>query len=749
MKTKLDWKEFSEKYQSFKTRYHSLDVFTQVLFLIAIAIYLFGFIAQTTMFSVYYGGTLSSFALMFLKYLAFARVLFSLERRKDLVLAGSLGVITFILYQFKPEGLLVFLGVMAFGCIGMEYKRILRVSALVIGMTVAVSVVAALTSTIENLVYLKDQHMIRDSFGICYPTDFASYLFFAFLFFWIAWKKIPCWVSILIGIPFMIIVYKYALSDTCTICGLAFLLVLAILPILQKYLVTEGKVPWLKKCIDLVLLLAYPLFAALMFFLIFLYGTEVRSGHQGIACRINALITHRLSLAYDAFCKYGITLWGSALRQQGNGSTTFKIMGYDFVDSSYPLILLQKGAVLFVLITAVWVFLTYRAIRAKDYRLAFGMALITLHSFIEHHFPEAHYNILLFLSCAMIADSKTQDVVNKDAKTADEKLTGLAKKIGICAVALICLLVITAPWLLARLRTVCGMMRLQESALESFLVILAVFVILGVISLLSIGVGKLWDAIQNKTERKKATSFLASGASLFVIGLVFLLVQTSKACDEAQKLWTSDEAILKVMDESADGKIYSTEFPVFYNKHLKNLKYGIVTGDDLARKQNVTLIVPKGTEYYVLFTKGFIYTAISNTTAVYSNDPKVVDCLRTNGYVPKDYCDELRYVELPTNTAKLVNLREGNYNVHYRMTITEGDETPADAVELTIMGNKGYTILAKELIPASAIKEDGLFEYDIKLNLESDMPGIMFYILPKDGCKVNVEEVSYQGIAKE
>ena len=748
MKTKLKLKELTEKYHSFKTKYHSLDVFTQILFLVAIGIYLFGFIAQTTMFSVYYGETVSSFALSFLKCLALARVLFSLERRKDLLFAGGLGVITFILYQFKPDRLLVFLGVMAFGCIGMEYKKILRVSFLVIGMTVAVSVVAALTGTIENLVYLKDHHLIRDSFGICYPTDFASYLFFAFLFFWIAWKKIPCWVSILISIPFMIIAHWYALSDTCTICGLAFLLVLVVLPIIHKYLVMEGKLPVLKKCMDLILLLAYPLFAALMFFLIFLYGKEARSGQHGIAFRINALITKRLALAYDAFCNYGITLWGSVLKQQGNGSTTFEIMGYDFVDSSYPLMLLQKGVVLFVLITAVWIFLTYRAIRAKDYRLAFGMALITLHSFIEHHFPEAHYNILLFLPCAMIV-GESKDTETAESKTEDTKLSSLGKKIGICAVALICLLVITAPWLLANLRSVCGMMRLKESAFESLFVILAVFVIFGIIVLLSMGIGKLWDAHQAKTEWKKAAPFLASGVLLFVIGLIFLFVKTSEACDEAQKLWSSDEAILKAMDESVDGKIYSTEFPVFYNKRLKNLKYGIVTGDDLARKQNVTLIVPKGTEYYVLFNKGFIYTAISNTTAVYSNDPKVVDCLRANGYVPKDYCDELRYIELPTNTAKLVNLRKGNYNVHYRMTVTEGEETPTDAVELTIMGNKGYTILTKEMIPASKIPEGGLFEYDIQLNLETDMPGIMFYILPKDGCKVNVEEVSYQGIAKE
>ncbi|MBO4750370.1 MAG: hypothetical protein J5546_08635 [Lachnospiraceae bacterium] len=751
MKTNFDRQELMGKYNAFKTKYHTIDVFTQVLFLIAIGIYVFGFIAQTTMFSVYYGGTLSNFALMFLKYLAAARVLFSLERRKDLFFACGLGAVAFILYQFRPDRFLVFLGVMAFGCIGMDFKRILRVQVLVIAMTVAVSVVAALTGTIENLVYLKDDHIIRDSFGICYPTDFASYLFFAFLFFWIAWKKIPDWVSLLIGVPFMIIARWYAISDTCTICGLAFLLVLSIMPIIHKYLVMQGKLPALKKGMDFLLLFAYPIFALFMFFLIFLYAKEAQSGQAGIAFRINALITKRLALAYDAFRNHGITLWGSELKQQGNGSTTFKIMGYDFVDSSYPLMLLQKGVVVFTLISLLWVRLTYRALRAKEYRLAFGMGLITLHSFIEHHFPEAYYNILLFLSCALITgENKNVEVTEgKAEEKTEEKLTGAGKKIGICVASLIVLFLLNSPWILANLRSICGMMRIKESTGESAFVILSVFVIIGVIALLGTGLGKLWDAISNNSDRKKSIPFLASGAVLLVAGLLFVIVQTNQANSEAQKLWAKDAEALQAIDKNAEGKIYSTEFPVFYNKQLKKLKYGIVTGDDLGRKQNVTLIVPKGTEYYVLFNKGFRYTAISDTTAVYSNDKKALEGLRSIGLEPKDYCDELRYVEIPTNTAKLVNLRQGNYAVHYRMTITKGEETQTDAVELTIMGNKGYTILAKELIPISKVPEDGSFEYEIKLNLETDMPGIMFYILPRDGCKVDVKEVSYQAIAKE
>lgn len=741
----MDKTKIVESYKRIIGKYDALKKWFMYLFLVLLAVYVFGFIVQTTMFDVYFGGTLSSYALKFMFLTAGVRIFFSLEHTKDLIFAGALSVLLYACYQFKPDSFLTFLGVMAFNCLGIEYRRILKIQVYVIGMTVLVAVVAALTGTIDNLVYLKDRTMIRDSFGICYPTDFASYLFYAFIFFWIAWKKIPGWVSIMISVPFMVIVHWYALSDTCTICGIAFILVLMIQPFVERYLVERGNLPTLKKFVNLLLVLAFPLFAMMMFLLIAWYAKEVASGRQGFASDVNRMITGRLALAYQAFENYGITLWGSSLKQQGNGAITFDVVGYDFVDSSYPLMLLRNGLIVFILIAFLWMRLVYRAIKAKDYRLAFGMGLITLHSFIEHHFPEAYYNILLFLSCAMIScekENKKEEMVPGEKPV--EKTMGYQLRIGGSIGLILCVFILAVPWYLANLRTICGKCRLTGDTNEGFIVIISVITMVSSIVFLCLGVLGVWRRRFRMTEKSYAVPCLALGSFFAISGSIFLILLTRDACKQAEELWKKDNEILVSLDRENSGRIYSTEFPVFYKKHLKNLKYGILTGEDLARKNHVTLIVPRGTEYYVMFEKGFQYTAISESTAIYSNDLKTNTCLQEHGFEPLPYCDEVRYVELPTNTAPLVNLRKGRYTVNYRFHVTKGDGDPENVAKLMIVGNKGYTIITNQLVPVSKLDENEEVEYTIQIDLEQDMPGMMFYILGEENCQIEVKEVSYQ-----
>ena len=49
-----------------------------------------------------------------------------------------------------------------------------------------------------------------------------------------------------------------------------------------------------------------------------------------------------------------------------------------------------------------WVLMTRKAVKTGHWRLAFGLALIALHSFSEHHFPEVNYNILVILPFSVL-----------------------------------------------------------------------------------------------------------------------------------------------------------------------------------------------------------------------------------------------------------------------------------------------------------------------------------------------------------
>ena len=210
---------------------------------------------------------------------------------------------------------------------------------------------------------------------------------------------------------------------------------------------------------------------------------------------------------------------------------------------------------------------------------------------------------------------------------------------------------------------------------------------------------------------------------------------------------SQDAAMLHEMEVKAIGSFYSTEYPVNYRKLCKKLRYSILTGEDLARKSNATVIVPRMEEDYVFFRNDFERIVISNNTAVYTNDPGVLEWAQSSGFEHKAFFDETRYVELPTNMAPAVNLRSGTYEIGYCFHVTEGEAKPNNIAEITIVGNKGYEILMQQEITADEMDENGNVVLMIPLELRQDTSGMMFYILGSDGCKIDVKEVSYKAVS--
>lgn len=739
-------------YQCILDKYGKLRRILEILFLGLLFLYVASRVLQTTSFDAYSVIVLIDFSTRMLFWVTVLKTFFVLRRKRELIVACAAGAVLCAIYFFRPSTLLYVFGILLFGSIGMDYRRILKGQVLAVALVVLTAVVASLTGTIEHLIYLWDGGKLRDSFGICYPTDFASYLFYVLIFFWIAWQQLPHWVSLLLCLPFLCVANQFALSDTCTICGLGFLAVLLLFLLAERFLKEDGRLRKYKKILDGLLVLAFPLFALLMFGLIFLYAKGT-----GIGLKMNAWLTGRLGLAYNAFVKHGITLFGSSLSQQGNGFSTFPVFGYDFVDSTYPLVLIRDGWIFFLLLAFTWMRTTCLAIRAKDYRLAFGMGLIALHSFVEHHFTEANYNILMFLPCALYAPEKegtamsdAQMVAQKDGT--NQEGTGRLfppidrMKLGICTAVTTGVILLTSPVWLSGMRTICGWKRFLQDETADFFVVATVFFMVVIAVTLIYGAAGIW---QQRADRKSATApwvSLAVAGILLVTGGIYSGILLGRAEKETKELLATDAPVLAEVNRVAAGRIYSTEFPVLYRKSLSKLRYGVFTGEDLARYSNATVIVPRGTEYYVFFRKGFSYAAISADTALYTNDEKVIQCLMAQGFQPKEYFDEVRFVELPIHMAPATNLRKGTYTITYRFHVTEGEEKPENVAEITIVGDGGYTRLANQMIPADGMDENGDAECVLKLRLERDVPGIRFYLLGREGCSIEVREVSYQMI---
>lgn len=717
------------KYQETVKKYQKLERFLQAVFLFLLMMNIFGRFLGITTYGYYFSGTIADVAMRLLLFVVVVRVFFLFQYREECVKAFLYAIALLIMHHFYGTSLYTNLIVIMIGSIGIEYRKILKAFVITVGTAMAFTIFVTLTGATNHLVYLWDGGKIRDSFGICYPTDFASCVFFLLVFFWIAWEKLPLWISVLLNLMTIYIVNVYALSDTCTICCIAFFAVLFVF-LLAKYLINENsKLMKFRGILDFLLTVAFPCFAGLMFLMTFLYA-------QGIPFmdKINSWLTGRLALNVNAFRKYGISLWGTSIRQAGNGFTTFPVSGYEFVDSSYPLILLNDGLLFFMFISYLWARMSWRAAKRKDYRLAFGMGLIALHALAEHHFTELNYNILLFLPLASCPECKPED----GGKEVQSKM----RYLGTLGAMLFFLL--TAPLWISLARTINGWRRFLRDGNE-MLFAFVTFVLLALTLIMFIR--GIWsDSDSRKKKKRKIDWGISAGALLILIA--YAAITLNAAGKDTNNGLKNDQDVLERIDHAAQGNLYSTEAEWLMKKTLHKMRFSVMTGEDLGRKKNATVIVPRGTEYYILTNKGFSYAAISEDTAVYTCDTRVLEMLRQEGIQTYAYYNDKEYVELPIRNAELVYLRSGTYHIIYRLQLKVTEMSEDVSPEVFIVGDSGAITLVRENVNLREADENGMIMHTIDLVLDQDTPGIKFYLLGTVDGVLEVQEVSYQRIAK-
>ena len=114
--------------------------------------------------------------------------------------------------------------------------------------------------------------------------------------------------------------------------------------------------------------------------------------------KLNTLFSTRLSLGKEVFDRYDVQIWGQDIPMRGNGGSTEVVADYFFIDSSYVNILMRLGLVVFIL-----VMLIISIIMIKNLNLPYmlmAMAIVCIHSVMEHHMFEAYYDVFLMLPFA-------------------------------------------------------------------------------------------------------------------------------------------------------------------------------------------------------------------------------------------------------------------------------------------------------------------------------------------------------------
>ena len=316
--------------------------------------------------------------------------------RKETIFSAVI-LIAFIVPAIVTEySFLFWIGFLIVGAKDVDFDKILKVF-LSLGITITVAAFfASQAGWIEDLIYVVprgDYWAVRQSFGSVYPTDFTAHLlFFGIAGMCLAENKIT-WGKIFNFVFLTWFVLDKCDAKTGAICMIAFSILLVFIRFFKNKLNGNG-IYYLLNSANIVLAMLY------------LAMTHLFDVNNALWFRVNELLSKRLENSNKAINLYDYKLFGQNIEELGFGRTIEQFEGYFFIDDSFLRIALKYGVVLLVVVLAIFWCCGVKAIKSRRIIIVASIAIVALHSFMEHHLIEVAYNPLL---CLLFAKCRNLD----------------------------------------------------------------------------------------------------------------------------------------------------------------------------------------------------------------------------------------------------------------------------------------------------------------------------------------------------
>lgn len=283
-------------------------------------------------------------------------------------------------------------GLLIAGANDIDYRKILKVYLIVeIPMTIC-AMIAGYTGVITNLVYHRGEQ-VRMSFGFVYPTDFAAGIIFMVTA-WVVLRQVRCtWIEIGLMIISVILFEKYCDVRNSEIVMMILIICVVYLKIRNKLAAKKGKEYTPSLLLKILCLVAPYGLAGFMILVSRFYRPDIEW-----MAKLNTLFSTRLSLGKEVFDRYDIQIWGQDIPMRGNGGSTEVVADYFFIDSSYVNILMRLGLVAFILVMLIISIIMIKNLNHTYMLMA--MAIVCIHSVMEHHMFEVYYDVFLMLPLA-------------------------------------------------------------------------------------------------------------------------------------------------------------------------------------------------------------------------------------------------------------------------------------------------------------------------------------------------------------
>lgn len=738
------------------------DMLFETLYLAVLALYLLKFFFDTTIFSIPWPQYYDSILRVAILAVVLLREGYRSEERGILwVFCIFIGGIFALSWIHTGYAFLLDIPLLILGAFDIPYKRILKVYIGCGLLVIAAAVIGSCTGCIEDLVYFdfNDKIQFKHSFGIVYSTDFAAHVVYLLFAAWVVYDRLPLSLYMIITAALTGMIYFNSGAKCSTIVLLLFLAGMLYEKLLH-FFEKQNKCGRITGFLDHLPFAALPCCAAVMISLMFRFDQE-----NAVMQKVDVLLSSRLQLAHDALEKYGISMWGTAFDMIGNGGNTVWHQGYNFVDSSYCMVLVRYGLMVFLVMCVLYVMCAWRAGKSNRRRLLVVLSLVAVHSAVEHHILELAYNIFLILPFARL-HGEEQPEVRERSLADDIRRTA----VWTCGAALGAGL---AFWVAAYGKTLVTLLRLYEPNRHRYFIMAVFGLTIAVFLFAKEAVGMITGTLK-RTELKKKDLAVLIGAPLLLLavwGTSNRIIHIKMPAYE-ENIQRGMDAISVLRTEMGDSeKIYVDDLPMMYRKNGTEISWNILSGEGLVSQEKTVLLTGKDKELRRLMENGFWFGELSEQEGIYTNDIEAVQLLENAGIRMNEFYSVKKDVDMALmadanglvrtdgggvlvegESKSLIHgpwltLYRGRYRVEYHLKLKGTSIGDGSCATARLSSDSGKAIIQVRELSRSDFNENGECVCVIEADMW-DVEGAEFLLFAHGDTVIEIESIEYEKVGK-
>lgn len=305
-----------------------------------------------------------------------------------------------ICWRKSGEFILFPMGIFILGAHDVPMKRIIYLYFVIGTILLSFAFFTSLMGLTKNLIFYRGAHsdVVRQSFGIIYPTDFAAHLLFLILAYCYLYFDKITWRSYI-----WFVIASIGVAKFCD-ARLGATAIIITIPVVWVGQMAQRRHWWAKVVVSFYWTL--PVLAGYTSVLAaFLYRPNNK-----IFEKTNNLLSGRLYYGNLAFARYRLTMFGQRVVENGFGGNAGHRLAnsdnsgvqYFYIDSSFLRIILLYGLIMFVLILIAMTAISWSSIQKGDFVLASILVIVTISAVVEQRLIDITYNpflLALFAQC--------------------------------------------------------------------------------------------------------------------------------------------------------------------------------------------------------------------------------------------------------------------------------------------------------------------------------------------------------------